>query len=177
MEDGENSPTPNPAPLPPSPPSQDGGVGGSGAGTGTGAGTSQRPSTRVWTRETVPTNLWLPDTVLRMSSCEVEVDGIFSDILNRLQIGGEAGWDTVSQVICLCLCLFFISASFSVSLSNLHFCVWVCWVLSVAPYVSHCYFFNIQKETVWASQLRNISYKPHYPYISVLFFPYSEIQQ
>lgn len=123
MEDGENSPTPNPAPLPPSPPSQDGGVGGSGAGTGTGAGTSQRPSTRVWTRETVPTNLWLPDTVLRMSSCEVEVDGIFSDILNRLQIGGEAGWDTVSQVICLCLCLFFISASFSVSLSNLHFCV------------------------------------------------------
>ena len=88
MEERGNSPTQNTTSLPPPSPSLAEGVGGSAAPTPTG--TSQRPSTRVWTRETVPADLWLPDTVMRMSSCEVEADTVFSDILNRLQIGGEA---------------------------------------------------------------------------------------
>lgn len=73
-------------------------------------GTSQRPSTKVWTKETVPADLWLPDTVQRMSTCEVEVDGVFSEILNRLQIGGEAGHISVgircSFHMALCVSLY-----------------------------------------------------------------------
>lgn len=53
---------------------------------GTGPG---RGSVQVWTRDSIPGDLWLPVEVERMSSCELEVDALFSDIMNRLHIGGK----------------------------------------------------------------------------------------
>ncbi|KAK7085885.1 hypothetical protein SK128_007274, partial [Halocaridina rubra] len=46
------------------------------------------PSKTIWTKESIPEHLWLPENVPRTSTCELEVDGLYSDILNRLQIGG-----------------------------------------------------------------------------------------
>ncbi len=63
-------------------PSSSSSSGGGGAGAGGG-------SVQVWTRESVPGDLWLPADVERISTCELEVDALFSDITNRLQVGGK----------------------------------------------------------------------------------------
>lgn len=55
-----------------------------------GSSSSQiKPSTKVWTEESVPQHLWLPETVSRSTTCEVEVDALFSDIINKIQLGGK----------------------------------------------------------------------------------------
>ncbi|XP_037801623.1 DNA polymerase zeta catalytic subunit-like [Penaeus monodon] len=46
-----------------------------------------KPSTKVWTEESIPQHLWLPETVSRSTTCEVEVDALFSDIINKIQLG------------------------------------------------------------------------------------------
>ncbi|XP_047479044.1 mucin-4-like [Penaeus chinensis] len=53
-----------------------------------GSSSSQiKPSTKVWTEESIPQHLWLPETVSRSTTCEVEVDALFSDIINKIQLG------------------------------------------------------------------------------------------
>lgn len=48
-----------------------------------------KPSTKVWTEESIPQHLWLTETVSRSTTCEVEVDALFSDIINKIQLGGK----------------------------------------------------------------------------------------
>ena len=64
--------------------------------------TSIRPITAVWNADTIPKHLLLPAKVTRISTCELEVDAIFSDILNRMQIGSKL------KIYILCFCLILI---------------------------------------------------------------------
>ncbi|XP_053396986.1 uncharacterized protein LOC123552830 [Mercenaria mercenaria] len=52
---------------------------------------SMTPSQRVWQSENIPSELYLDDSVERLSTCELEVDVVAADILNRLDVGANIG--------------------------------------------------------------------------------------
>ncbi|XP_041461218.1 DNA polymerase zeta catalytic subunit-like [Lytechinus variegatus] len=46
--------------------------------------------TQFWADENIPSSQWLGDDIKRQSSCELEVDGVAADILNRMDLQDNA---------------------------------------------------------------------------------------
>ncbi|XP_012939593.1 uncharacterized protein LOC101853172 isoform X2 [Aplysia californica] len=48
-------------------------------------------TSRVWHDENIPSDMWLPSSVERQSTCELEVDVVAADILNRQELESNVG--------------------------------------------------------------------------------------
>ncbi|KAB7506184.1 hypothetical protein Anas_02875, partial [Armadillidium nasatum] len=57
-----------------------------------------QPSLCIWNHSSIPEHLWLPEDVIKISCCELEVDGLSVDILNRSQL--SAGGPSSNPGLC-----------------------------------------------------------------------------
>lgn len=57
------------------------------------SGLSPRSSgSKVWKMECIPYDALMPPEAVRQSTCELEVDVVAADILNRFQVHGKQKW-------------------------------------------------------------------------------------